>query len=487
MPSEKQILEWKLQLEKLKLQRDKYYADNKIEVFGIKDEKMGFKGANPLQEKILEAWLDRRYKIFTYCGANRIGKTTAGVIITLSTLFGEFLWNKKKLPFNHPFPRKIRYVGQDWEKHIKTVVEPELRKWWPKNRQCEVKKNNFGIDAFWTDVKSGSTLEIMSNNQESEVHEGWSGDLLVYDEPPKRDIRVANARGLIDRLGRELFCMTLLKEGWVDREVIRALNEDGSPDDTVFNVHGDIYSNVGYGITIEGIKQFEKSLTEEEKEARIKGIPSYLSGLVYPQFKREVHLKERFDIPSHWIVDIGIDVHPREKQAVLFVATNTNNEKFVCDEIFEHGPPEYIANMIVRRIEDNNYRVGSIIIDPFSKGDKNNEYTIFDRVFNVLSSHGHGLRVASKDRSAGILEVKDALMTKNNEPALFFFKDLRRTVMEIEGYMYDKETQSPVDKNDHMVENLYRIMLLNTQYYDAVEYDSSIDDREIGRNVITGY
>ena len=161
--------------------------------------------------------------------------TTIGTVLALSMMFGKFLWSNKSLLhlFNHNKPRKVRLVGQDWEKSVKTVTIPELEKWWPKSRPVKKKKNNVGVDAFWMDEKTGSTLEIMSNGQESDLFEGWSGDLVVYDEPPKRDIRVANARGLVDRLGRELFVMTLLKEAWVDREVIKATTEDGKPNPRV--------------------------------------------------------------------------------------------------------------------------------------------------------------------------------------------------------------------------------------------------------------
>jgi hypothetical protein len=68
-------------------------------------------------------------------------------------------------------------VGQDWEKHIKAVLTPELKKWWPKKRRVKTKKNNNGVDYFWEDEATGSTLEIMSNLQDSDLHEGWSGDL----------------------------------------------------------------------------------------------------------------------------------------------------------------------------------------------------------------------------------------------------------------------------------------------------------------------
>ncbi|MHC4560722.1 MAG: hypothetical protein ACYS80_25870 [Planctomycetota bacterium] len=224
---------------------------------------------NPIQAELIDAWSDRRKKVFTFTGANRIGKTTIGTILGLSTLFGRYLWNDQRISFPHNRPRKVRYVGQDWEKHIKSVVLPELHAWWPSDRPFSAKKNNQGVDAYWVDEKTGSTLEVMSNLQPTDLHEGWSGDLIIYDEPPKRDIRVANARGLIDRQGRELFSMTLLKEAWVDTEIIRARTEDGRPDPSVFNVHGSIDVNIGYGITQEGVEQFKKTLTDDEIQARI--------------------------------------------------------------------------------------------------------------------------------------------------------------------------------------------------------------------------
>ena len=447
-----------------------------------------FTRPNPLQKELLEAWLDPHYKVFTYTGANRIGKTTIGVILAIATLFGEFPWEKKRLPFTHAEPRKVRYIGQDWEKHIQQVLIPALKKWWPKTRDVKIKKNTLGIDAYWIDERTKSTLEIMSNKQDSELHEGWHGDLVVYDEPPKRPIRVANARGLIDRQGRELFCMTLLKEAWVDREVIKARTDNGAPDTTVFNVSGDIYSNVGFGITEEGVHQFEKTLTDDEKSARIHGKPSYLSGLVYPQFNRKVHLVDRFDIPTDWIVDIGIDVHPREKQAVLFVATDPRNERYVFWEIWDHGDGGWIGHAILRVISRYNLRIGRIIVDPLSKGDKNNPNTTFDKIDAVLMGKGYYLDTATKDKQSGIIEVRNHLKGPNNKPSMFFFNDLRRVIFEIEGYMFDEESQKPQDKDDHMMENLYRICMLDTHWSEPEWDDEELeweDRRTVNR--ITGY
>lgn len=462
---------------------DKYRNDNRIEFL----DKAPNRGLNPLQMELYGALLDPQYKVLGICGANRIGKTFFGGIIAVSCVVGKFLWNGVKFPIFHNMPRKVRYVGQDWEKHIKAVVLPELEKWWPKNRSVKKKKNNQGIDAFWTDEKTGSTIEIMSNLQDSDLHEGWSGDLIIYDEPPKRDIRVANARGLIDRQGRELFCMTLLKEAWVDREVIKARLPNGEPDPTVYFVNGDIYTNVGYGITKEGVEQFEKTLTDDEKSARILGVPSYMSGLVYPTFSRKKHLKKRFKIPLDWIVDIAIDVHPRERQAILFMATSPRNERYVFHEIWDHGDGTWIGEQIVRVIKGNSLRIGHIIVDPLSKGDKNNPNTTFDKIDTVLYRYGYVLDTATKDKQSGIIEVKNHLIGPNKEPSLFFFDDLIRTTWEIEGYMYDEESQKPMDKDDHMMENLYRLCMLNTQWNEMNVGDEDLENPAKTANKFTGY
>lgn len=468
-----------------------YRAANRIEFFDTKPNP----GPNPLQAELLEAWIDPNLKVFTYTGANRIGKTTILTLIAESIVFGKFLWDDTKLHFKHTMPRKVRIIGQDWEKHIKTVLLPELDKWWPKSRPLKKKKNNQGVDALWTDLKTGGSIEIMSNGQESDLHEGWAGDGVLYDEPPRRDIRVANARGLIDRGGKELFAMTLLKEAWVDREVIKKVLEDGRPDPSVFNVTGDIYSNVGFGIEKEEVEQFASILTDDEKSARIHGIPSYMSGLIYSAFSRKYrnrggHLVERFQIPLDYMVDIAIDVHPREKQAVLFTATDGKNDRYICDEIWDHGNAKWIAESILRKIHYHSYRVNRIIIDPLAKGDSNNDESMYEIISRILLDKGYILETATKDKEQGILEVKTHLKGPNNQPSLFFFDDMVRTIYEIEGYMWDKDTQKPQDKDDHMMENLYRTLLLNTQFSEPYDFYADADQQDgydLGRDAMTGY
>lgn len=468
---------------------DKYEFGNKIEFFSTEPNP----GPNPKQAQILEAFLDPQFKTFGMSGGNRLGKTTILTLIGLSVMKGKYPWDGTSLLhlFPHNLPRKVRYVGQGWNDHIKAVVIPEIKKWWPEKWKVKTRGNGVITDTYWEDLETKSTLEIMSNNQQAKEHEGWSGDLILYDEPCRREIYIANARGLVDRRGREVFAATLLDEPWIDREIIRKVDDRGRPDKSVFWVEGSSLDNVGYGISKEGLDSFAEKLRDEEYEARIRGIPSYKSGLIL-NFNRKYkdrggHLIERFDIPLDWMVDIAIDIHPRKKQAVLFVATDQRNDRYVCDEIWGHGNAKWIAESVVRVVKNRAYRVNRIVIDPLAKGDGNNDQTAYEIIANTLMNYDMVLETATKDKDQGILEIKNHLKGPNNEPSIWFFDDLIRTIYEIEGWMWDKDTQKASKEDDDMMENLYRILLLNTQWepFFVPEYD--VPDFSYGRDAVTGY
>lgn len=451
---------------------NKLLAENRI--FGFYKERNPeypeLRMPNPPQRLLLEGWRDKRKKVFTFSGGNRGGKTFIGSLLGVCTVIGEYPWSGEKIWFPHDRPRKVRYVGQAWESHVKSVVEPYLKFWWPKSRPVDTRKNNQGIEATWIDRRTKSSIEIMSNVQDSSVFEGWEGDLVIYDEPPKRDVRVACARGLVDRQGRELFCMTLLKEAWIHREVIKARLEDGSADMTVCNVEADIYSNLGFGLTEGGIAQFAKTLKAEEKASRLDGKPSYLSTLVFPKFDRNKHIVERFTVPLNALIDIQIDFHPSKPWAVVFWATLKNGFKYVSDELEVRGNPKFLAEEIVRVCRKRDYvRVNSCEIDPLSKGGEDNGIDVYSIVSDTLAAHNIMLGTASKDKEVGISLVNDLLWTENDMPGLFFFRDCVKTVEQVENLMYDAETLKPQKVDDDFTECLYRLALKNTVWYP--EYD----------------
>lgn len=440
---------------------------------------------NPLQVKLLEAWRNPKYKVFTYMGANRIGKTTSGALVALSVLSGEYPWSGEKIPFPHNLPRRVAWVGQGWETHIKTVIIPALKFWWPEYMPLKTRKNNQGVEATWEywsrshDKGLQGEIMIFSTSQDVTVFEGAQYDLVIYDEPPPRDIRVACARGLVDRKGRELFCCTLLNQAWIHRDIIRATDDNGEPDASYFNISGDASVNIGFGISQEGIDQFAKTLTAEEYQARILGKPSYLSALVCPRFDRKVHIKERFPIPLNALIDIAIDWHPSKPLMVVFMATLSNGMKYVCDEIIFRGNIKSATEEIVRVIKTRNYtRINKIIIDPLSKSGAPNDSDAFSVMEEVLMPYGYSLEVASKEKENGIELLNNLLWTQNECPAIYFFRDCKQTIQEVEDLMYD-ENGKPVKVNDDAFECLYRLCLLDTQWFEEWKSKSEGSHRSV--------
>lgn len=456
-----------------------YEIDNRIEFFK----------PNTPQAKLLQAFNDPRYEVLVFTGGNRSGKTTILVIILISCLLGFWLWSGEKIIFPHNSPRQIRLVCEDWEHSAQGTVIKELNYWWPKNHKLKTKNNSQGYTAFWQHVESKSMLEIVTNKMDIKAFEGWKGDVIGYDEPPIREKRIALARGLVDRNGVEIFSATLLDDPWMHKEIIKGRDDNGRPLTNVFHINATTFDNLGFGLNQKGIDTLMGKLRPEEIQARIYGKPGYLRGLVYPEFDRSTHFKKPFPIPSEYIVDISIDLHPSKPQAVLFMATCSKNYKYIFYEIYKNIKAKSLAEEIMRYVNSNLLRVGRIIIDPLAKGDKNNDQTSYQKIENVLLEYGYPLECGSKEEKLGTDAFKDLLITQNNEAGVFVFNNLARFVEEIEEFMFETKGDKigqPVTRKFHMMENVRRLTLLDTQWYSRRDKEDNEPIDLIG-NSPTGY
>ena len=212
-----------------------------------------------------------------------------------------------------------------------------------------------------------------------------------------------------------------------------------------------------------------------------------MSGLVLPQWKRNKHVVKRFKVPLNWMVDVLIDVHPRERQAILFIATAENGHRYLVNEIWDHGDGRWIAENIIRCASQNNYRINRVAIDPLAKGDSNQDHSTYEKIAQILARHDMPLEVASKDKDNGIILIKEHLEGPNGEPSLFVFDDLVVTIKEIEGWLWDEKTQKAKKVDDHFPENLYRALLLDTKYYEPEDEEDDSIYHSDHRNAITGY
>ena len=332
-----------------------------------------------------------------------------------------------------------------------------------------IKKNAVGVETYWK-LKNGSTIDIMTNEQKSDQMEGWDGDWVWYDEPPRRENFVACQRGLVDRNGRSWLTMTPLKEAWIYTELY--LKADSSSEIDVFLV--DTHDNVGYGLSQSAVDSFAELLTPDEIETRLRGKFRQLSGLVYKEFNPKIHVVKPFAIPAHYPRWRAIDPHPRTPHAVMWLTCDPQGNKYVYDELFHHCLIDELCRLI--RAKSGTDRVVKTICDPIAFNQNPVDNTCWADEF---AKNGLVVERAPKDLAQGIMAVKRVLAGTNDKPELYVFNTCERTIWEFGMYQWDEwrgptkqdktPKERPKDKDDHMMENLYRLILQNPRYRDMTQ------------------
>lgn len=458
-----------------------YKEQNKIEFFEPID---------PYQTKILEH-LHSGKKVITLQGANSIGKTVLGVNIIGSACLGIQPWDRKETVWGRK-PVKCRILCSDWEKHARDVIVPKLKEWLPKG-EYETTKNNLTIESHFI-FKNGSTIELVTNKQDTEDLEGWDGNIVWGDEPFNRDKFVALLRGLRKakenledddpEMGVFLITMTAVKEAWMLDDIVRNTHRN-------YASVTEIPMNLNPYLSKDYQETYEASLKENEKIPRIQGGWLNLVGLIWPDFKPDIHLIDDFKIPTGWPVVPFIDFHYKLPHAFSFYTADPQERRYVIDERWEHLSPEETADLIIRAKTSNAWNINEAFIDPLSKGDtvflKNRMGDDVVDSFNIikerLGKYGIELNVATKDKASGILNIEKMLMGPNKMPILFFFRSLTNkikdegTIWEIQRWTYD-ENQKPKDENDHFMENLYRMSLVEMKYYPENEKRQTVAESD---------
>lgn len=450
------------------LEKKEYTLLKKVENYEDSN-RINFFKPHPKQEGYFGAVRDASKKVIIFQGGNRSGKTTSLIVALISLMLGKLPWDKDGKNLRYKPPIRARLFGEDWTHHVGQVLIPELKKWMPAREVKATKKNNQGIDYYWQ-LANGSVLEIMTYEQSTDQVEGWSGHVVACDEPMPRDKYIANKRGLVDFDGVYLMSFTPLKEPWIKDELI------DNPDSSIATFFVDTDDNPY--LSKAAIEEFKKSLTPDEVAARLRGQWMHLQGLVYKEFDKNLHWIEPFKLTDNFTISCAIDTHPRTEQAVSFMAVDKRGMYYIVKEIFEHGRPEDIVDWIIE-FHEKTHKVHRVLIDPSSQGDQNRGDSTYDIISKGLSKKGIVLDKGSKDLDSGIMVVKEALKSRNGLPSLFIFNTCPRHLYEFSHYIWDEwktdgktERNKPRDKDDHMLENLRRLVLEKPIHIDAQEYQT---------------
>jgi hypothetical protein len=449
------------------------------------------------------------------CG-NRFGKSDMGVSEDLAFALGERPWYPEGHPMRyHGIPKhatkglvvcaddskvdeiftgdgKKGHVGKIWKKIPRDLVIGTPKRSSSGTITSLRIKGKYGESVI--DFATSASFKTNPKGSESSDY-----DWAHIDEPIEEAHWKAILRGLTDRMGKAWFTCTLIEEPWINdffftlndterpkvedqrKEFFEVLNEQtGRP--VKFVMTGSIYDNPY--LNQEAIDDFLSALTEDERACRISGMPMYMSGVIYKQFQYQRHVLqevpkgwEDFHLPPYdYTVHYAIDPHPRTPHAVLFIAVSPEGRAYIFDELFITGDAKELASAVKPILHGRH--VCTRIMDPAAFVEDQRNKSVFA---DDLAAEGlAGLEKAPKDLQRGITAVQTAL----KDPDFIYVSPRCRTFLwEIGRYAWDDKngvpTNKPVDKDDHMMECFYRLVLRGLTYYPLNSASTPTEDLEI--------
>lgn len=422
------------------------------------------------------------HRIRYFVGGNRSGKSTAGFVEDILLATGRHPHMKK-----WRVPCKGVVIVQDFENAAKNILEVKLNEWCPKGEIEKLDRNQIGaIRKIY--FKCGSTIDVLSHDQDMKVFEGSDYDFAHFDEPPPKKIYTAVWRGLTDRGGIMFVTATPLASPWMYQEYMKAVKGDPLRWFTFVDMKTNA-KNLGDGdekLGLKRIEEFASLLDEDEKDARLHGKFVQMRGLIFKAWSREHHMINPFYIPAHWKIYESIDPHAQKEWAISWIAESDNGIKVLINCMYASGDIEEIARQIVHgrtqlQIKGNNRpRIVRCIIDNYASvplWQKSNTDPTADRlsVRQELENYigpdigGPCVEVAPKNVSQkidlfrGWLKIGEE--TKQSAFYVFNTPENEDFAVEIENYVWDSSNvkglkDKPKKENDDLLDTIMQVALI---------------------------
>lgn len=415
--------------------------------------------------------------ICLFSAANGVGKTAVGVNLLAHLIYSpQSAWFQGGVFDAWPFPKRARVVSDPTT--VQRTLIPEIIKWFPLNQYFP----NNGTKHYLSQWKIPSRdweFDVMTYDQDVKEFESATLGYVWFDEPPPYHIFKATVARM--RLGGIIVITAtpLTGSAWMYDEILCKPQEGLRQ-----FVHADVEDNCkihGERGTLEHdhIKAMIANYTEDERQARMKGRFQHLTGLIFKKFDREIHVITPFRDWSHLAVIEALDPHPRNPDAVLWVGKDAKGRYYVLDEFYGKAKVEELAQVI--HTKASRFRIVKRLADPsIFISDQHTEISLADR----LEALGLEYEPGSKEREMAIRATEDKLNFEKKgvdfikEPLLYVCSNCERTIWEMQHWQWDdwrgrsterkdpKET--PVDKDDHMLENLGRVLMEDVRQDDPV-------------------
>lgn len=412
------------------------------------------------------------------CGANRIGKSTFGVMELCWHLTKQYpAWFPQERRFNRPIKAAISVDSFD---KVANVIEPKIKSFLP-SEYYKIKRKTGYMSRL--ECKDGSFVSILTLEMDDSAYESADWDFVWEDEPQDQRKREGLVRGLVDRRGYEVITFTPLTEAWMKEELVD--KSDGKRIECFFaNMRDNKFDISGNAIlSEEAIKEFEEGLPEEIKEIRVDGQFFNLRGRVYKEFSDAHLLDFKYQYPDGVIC--VLDPHDRNPHHVIWAYVDRSDDVFIDYELTIRCELDDLARTILAIEKERGYRMRKRVIDP-NFGLKPAKPGCNWSVKDELTKHGCSFYPGNDELELGHMIVRDYLhydrkreMTATNKPKVFFSKErCPITIRSIRNLQYDewapatrnkKNLKEETQEKDSHGADCVRYLLVNKPRFRALQ------------------
>lgn len=468
---------------------DPLYA-KKLKKYRMLNERYRYYEPSGVGEDFINAFGSGDYFILFMSAANGVGKTAMAANIIANLAFkGNNPWFRGGLFENWEYLKKGRIITES--DLVEKNIVGQLKEWLPADKYS-TRKGNKHYESLWK-TETGWEWDIMTYDQDPMQFEGVTLGWTWFDEPPPDHILKAAISRM--RKGGIIFITAtpisgsahlydMFAQGSIEVEVqLREGEEPVKVQRKIYHLTADVESvckehGIRGHLEHDHIAQMVAEYPEDERQARVYGKFQHLIGLVYKQWDRNIHVIDPFELdPRDYCVYHSLDPHPRNPDAGLWVAVDRKGRKIVVDEYYKKATS--MANM-ARDIKAKHsvYRMEKpFTIDPSAMiEDQHTQRSLA----TMLQGHGITYIEGSKARQAANARIGTALdyQQVNGEmlkaPELYVFSTCKRLIYEIEHWRWQEwkgktgmdrnRKEAPVDKDDHCLECLGRILIQEPRF-----------------------
>src|SRR5688500_13374623 len=327
-----------------------------------------------------------------YIGGNRSGKTVGGIV--------EDIWRMRG---QHPFqavpppPTRGRIVTVSYTEGIEMIIKPEIAKWLPPSDLINGSwEDSYNKQLRTLTLENGSTVELMSYDQNLLKFAGTSRHWVHFDEEPPKSIFDECKMRLIDTAGCWYITMTPV-EGmtWVFTDIFEPNQVPGGNVKIIEidSAENPYISEIELETALEG-------LSDDDRKARKQGKFVQLGGKVYKNFNPNIHVVDMDKIPVekllNWTQYASLDHGFNNPTAWLWHAVAPSGAVITFDEIYQNETlVSTFAKMIHERNAEPGRRAPNIYVGDPSISQRNAQTG--DSIQLAYSQHGVPIALGNND------------------------------------------------------------------------------------------